>query len=1048
MYRLNLDRSFQVDDFQNKAPFSSFLPGIAGEKGIPVWAFYVNRGQGIASFGIQDKDHAIMEFHPADKTYQTIYQQGFRTFLKINGESGAFFVEPFSATESSNPVVTESMRVQENALSLRYQHKTAGIDMDVDYVTIPGEAVGGLIRHVTIKNITDAPQQIELLDGMPKVMPSGVSNAAYKELGNTLKSWFDVEEAAADVAFYTLRGSMGDTAEVKEIHEGNFYASMVVNHGQEERVAPVTDPSTVFGMDTSLQVPKGFIENGIERQSVSTQQTTNRVACGFTPVQTTLEPGEAVTILTLIGHGRHKGEVATFVENLFTKDAMLAKKEQAVQVTDELTNAVACETAYPVFDSYARQNYLDNGLRGGFPKAYGQDPGQVFYLYSRKHGDLERDYNFFSISPTFYSQGNGNYRDVNQNRRCDVLFEPRVHDSNVRQFMSLIQLDGYNPLVVKGTTFKAGKNLPEVLRKAMDHDDAKKLEPFFTDRFTPGELLHAIEDQGITLREDFEVLLQDVLKNSLESIDADHGEGFWVDHWTYNLDLIDSFLGVYPDQAEAFFTTKNYPFYHSPARILPRQVTYRMVDGKGLRQYDAIEEDEEMLAAQKRGEQSLWLTDASGERYETNLFSKLLLLAATKTAAIAPFGLGIEMEAGKPGWNDSLNGLPGLLGASTSELMELKRLLNLLEKNGAREAHLPVEAVVMIKALTRVIEAPAADEIKEWDERAQVREAFRSKLPEGPVTEGVLNVNAVRQAVTAFRKLTKKSVDAVNDYGELIPTYVYFELDGELPENGDFSELALKPVAVTPFLEGIVKKMKVSDPAGAKQLYDQVKSSNLFDQKLNMYKTSMPIKDETSDIGRAKAFTPGWLENESIFLHMAYKYHLETLKSGLYEDFYQDIHQALIPFLDPEMYGRSTLENSSFIASSANPDATVHGRGFVARLSGSTVEFLQMWLVMMGASKPFTVAEGQLKFQLNPALPADFFTDQNTVSFQLFKGCEVTYHNPDQRSTFGENAVKPVSYSLTYLDAGTEECQADEVLGKRAEAIRNGEVSAISVQLA
>ena len=34
---------------------------------------------------------------------------------------------------------------------------------------------------------------------------------------------------------------------------------------------------------------------------------------------------------------------------------------------------------------------------------------------------------------------------------------------------------------------------------------------------------------------------------------------------------------------------------------------------------------------------------------------------------------GIEMEADKPNWYDSLNGLPGLLGSSVSETLELKR---------------------------------------------------------------------------------------------------------------------------------------------------------------------------------------------------------------------------------------------------------------------------------------------------------------------------------------------------------------------------------------
>ena len=29
---------------------------------------------------------------------------------------------------------------------------------------------------------------------------------------------------------------------------------------------------------------------------------------------------------------------------------------------------------------------------------------KIFYVYSRKHGDLERDYNYFSMLPEFYSQ--------------------------------------------------------------------------------------------------------------------------------------------------------------------------------------------------------------------------------------------------------------------------------------------------------------------------------------------------------------------------------------------------------------------------------------------------------------------------------------------------------------------------------------------------------------------------------------------------------------------------------------------------------------------
>lgn len=58
---------FIVEDFDVKPTFSDFLPGVAGVYGKPNWVFYVNRGQGIASFGTLSKDYPIMEFNSANK---------------------------------------------------------------------------------------------------------------------------------------------------------------------------------------------------------------------------------------------------------------------------------------------------------------------------------------------------------------------------------------------------------------------------------------------------------------------------------------------------------------------------------------------------------------------------------------------------------------------------------------------------------------------------------------------------------------------------------------------------------------------------------------------------------------------------------------------------------------------------------------------------------------------------------------------------------------------------------------------------------------------
>ena len=42
-----------------------------------------------------------------------------------------------------------------------------------------------------------------------------------------------------------------------------------------------------------------------------------------------------------------------------------------------------------------------------------------------------------------------------------------------------------------------------------------------------------------------------------------------------------------------------------------------------------------------------------------SVISKLCILGMLKFSTLDPYGMGIEMEGGKPGWNDAMNGLPG-----------------------------------------------------------------------------------------------------------------------------------------------------------------------------------------------------------------------------------------------------------------------------------------------------------------------------------------------------------------------------------------------------
>jgi len=233
----------------------------------------------------------------------------------------------------------------------------------------------------------------------------------------------------------------------------------------------------------------------------------------------------------------------------------------------------------------------------------------------------------------------------------------------------------------------------------------------------------------------------------------------------------------------------------------------------------------------------------------------------------------------------------------------------------------------------------------------------------------------------------------------------------------------------------------------AAELYKAARKSPLFDKKLKMYKVTASLESMPEEIGRCRVFTPGWLENESIWLHMEYKYILELLKKGLVEEFYSEFKNVLIPFQDPQRYGRSILENSSFLVSSAFPDKELHGNGFVARLSGSTAEFLQIWLIMNAGSRPFILDEnGRLNLAFRPKLPGWLFDKKGTYAFNFLGRIPVTYYNPKRKNTFGKNAAKIKKIRLFEKEEPTE-IDSTVIPAPLAEKVRSRQINKINIYL-
>ncbi|MFC1807067.1 cellobiose phosphorylase [Candidatus Omnitrophota bacterium] len=1067
-YHINKNGDFIIDNYNLAKPFSSFFPGIAGVWGVPMWVFYVNRGQAIASFGIKDKDHPIMEFQPANKSYYLTPVVGFHTFIKDLSSKNPIFYDAFSSGANSNRFdINNRMIINSHELQLIETNRTMGLEVDVEYFSIPNDNFGALVRMVTIRNLSKNKKDIDILDGMPQIMPYGASNMFLKHLSRTIEAWMDVENLDHKIPFLRLKVDPTDRPQVVHIQQGNFYLSF----DNDGLIKPIMVPELIFGKANDFTYPSAFLESA-NFQFPDKQITNTKTACCMNRAKVRIKPRGEYKLYSIIGNMDSLDKLRTNAKRISKVSYLNKKRRENKELISSIQSNVFTKSSSENFDYYCAQNFLDNVMRGGYPLTIKHPAGATnMQVFSRKHGDLERDYNMFLIEPTYFSQGNGNYRDVNQNRRCDVWFNPELREEGIFAFFNLVQTDGYNPLVIRPDRFSFNQDY-SVLIDLLSRADVKKLKKILKDTFTPGELFLFIESNGISLRRRKEEFLAIILSSSCKSAQAVHGEGFWSDHWHYSLDLLESYLGIYPENLRSLLLERHEFTYFDNAHVVrSRDQKYVLKDG-AVYQFHSVVEDHKKAALIKKRSSSAdtsRLKNGMGKIYRTSLLVKMLTIIANKFATLDPQGVGIEMESDKPNWYDSLNGLPGLLGSSSSETFELKRwilfITDKIKELGLDESftiELPVELHALFKGLSDICKK-RLDDHKFWDQTHTLKEVYREKTIYG--FDGALKAISITQIKSIFKNFLKK-IDgglsrAYDKNSKLYYTYFINEVtEHEVVNHTEHLQhvkaLKFQQKPLPLFLEGMVHYLRVvKDKGKARDISRAVKKSVLFDKKLKMYKVNSSLKEMPEEIGRTRVFAPGWLENESIWLHMEYKYMLELIKSGLYEEFYSDFKNVFVPFQDPARYGRSTLENSSFIASSAFPNETLHGNGFVARLSGSTAEFINIWLMMCVGDSPFKLdKEEKLFVEFKPLLASWLFSNKeedgfkkNTFAFKFLNKTLIVYHNLKRKNTFGKNAAKISKIIIKQKGKKPVTINSSQIPYPYSHELRNSNITQIDITL-
>ena len=105
--------------------------------------------------------------------------------------------------------------------------------------------------------------------------------------------------------------------------------------------------------------------------------------------------------------------------------------------------------------------------------------------------------------------------------------------------------------------------------------------------FTPGALCRKLEE--LCGEQETETLFSQIIDQADGLVNGNFLEGYWSDHWTYNLDLVEDYLEVFPEKEKELLYERDYTTFLSQVNINPRYRRYEETEN-GLRQYHALNE--------------------------------------------------------------------------------------------------------------------------------------------------------------------------------------------------------------------------------------------------------------------------------------------------------------------------------------------------------------------------------------------------------------------------------------------------------------------------
>lgn len=494
---INGEKYYLIENYDQMQPFFISLASDTD-----LW-MYISSTGGLTC-GRRNPEQVLFPYYTDDKVTENYEHTGTKTLIRIASMSdtatspspkrglGGVPWEPFSDRYMGLYSLRRSIAKSVTGNKLLFIEQNLDLGLTFSYLWTAADRFGW-VRRATLRNDTDQPIEIEMLDGLQNVMPSGVEQKTQNVFSTLVDAYKKTEQVSnTGMVLFRMEAILVDRAEPSESLRCNSIYTLGLHNAEY-----LTSSRQLDAFRKGEPIAAEPESKGVRGAVFAHTKQTLNAGASHTWYNICDVMQDAAQVRSSLRFMRQPDAIAQ-IENAIaqatdTLRAIVGQNDGIQQTADEA--GMARHFANTLFNTMRGGFYCDNytidtrafakhidifnhalaeqysGFLDGLPEkltysrleelVLAQQDHQLHRLFmeylpltfSRRHGDPSRPWNMFDIRVNDRNgkrliSYQGNWRDIFQNWEALSLSYPDYVNGIIAKFLNATTVDGYNPYKV------------------------------------------------------------------------------------------------------------------------------------------------------------------------------------------------------------------------------------------------------------------------------------------------------------------------------------------------------------------------------------------------------------------------------------------------------------------------------------------------------------------------------------------------------------------------------------------------------------------------